>query len=490
MKNIYALVGTVSTLALASCSSVSNLNENLPISENVATQMSSPWKSEARPSSLGQDRMVRDGWLDSFQVPALSSFVEEVLQNSPDYQATAFRMQAASHNIQVAGADLLPSLGANFNASRTRVSNPDQTGNSLSLGLSARWEADVWGRLTDRKRSAASSYDVARYDYLGARLSLAARVSQAWFDVVEAEAQYDLARRTVVSYEGTVRIVRNRFNRGLSSGLDLRLTLSNLEAARASLSNRKNLRSQSKRSLEILAGRYPSASLKTTSILPDMITSVPAGLPSDLLDRRPDLQAAKARLMVAGYSSDVAKKALLPKFTLTASGSNSTETFSNLLKFDTIFWNMVGGITQPLFEGGKLRYAAKAERARFEAAKQDFASTMLAAFKEVEDALSSDKAFEERVRYTAKAAENAVAAEKVALDQYGQGLIKISVLLESQRQSLAQQSSLLLIKKQRINNRIALHLALGGDFTHSEDTQAWNNKEENSIKIEEEGKRS
>jgi len=434
--------------------------------------------------------MVRDGWLDDFQVPALSSFVDEVLLNSPNYKETAFRMEAASHNVRVSGASLLPTLEAGFDASRTRRSNPNTTNNELSLGLTARWEADVWGRLSDQKSSAAASYDVARYDFMGARLSLAAQVSQAWFDVVEARAQQELAQRTVDSYEGTVRIVRNRFNRGLSSGLDLRLTLSNLEASRSSLSNRENLLAQAKRTLEILAGRYPSASFKISGDLPEIISAVPAGLPSDILERRPDLQAAKSRLLVASYSTDAAKKALLPSFKLTASGNNSTDKFSDLLKFDNIFWNMVGGITQPLFEGGRLRYGAKAEQARFEAEKQAFARTLLAAFKEVEDALSSDKAFEERVRFTAKAAENAIAAEAVALDQYSQGLIKISVLLESQRQSLAQQSALLLIKKQRINNRIALHLALGGDFTHSEDTQARNNNETILSKVEKEGKAS
>ena len=119
-----------------------------------------------------------------------------------------------------------------------------------------------------------------------------------------------------------------------------------------------------------------------------------------------------------------------------------------------------------------MRYAAKGAESLFEAEKQVFARTLLAAFKEVEDALSSERALKEQVLHTGKAAENAMAAEKVALDQYGRGLIKISVLLESQRQSLAQQSQLISVKKQRVNNRIALHLALGGDFSSPEDIQA------------------
>ena len=163
---------------------------------------------------------------------------------------------------------------------------------------------------------------------------------------------------------------------------------------------------------------------------------------------------------------------MLPSFSITASGNNSSSNFSDLLRFDNIFWNLVGNMTQPIFQGGKLRYAAKGAEKLFEAEKQVFARTLLAAFNEVENALSSERALKEQVIHTGKAAENAMAAEKVALDQYGRGLIKISVLLESQRQSLAQQSQLISVKKQRINNRIALHLALGGDFSNPEDIQA------------------
>ncbi len=211
--------------------------------------------------------------------------------------------------------------------------------------------------------------------------------------------------------------------------------------------------------------------------LPDINTEIPVGVPINLLERRPDILSAKAKLLAAGYNSQAADKELLPSLSITASGSNSSSNFSDLLKFDNIFWNLVGNVTQPIFQGGKLRYRAKSQEALFEAEKQNFARILLNSFKEVEDALASERSLKEQVEHRAKAAENAVAAANVALDQYGRGLIKISVLLESQRQSLAQQSQLISIKKQRINNRISLHLALGGDFTNTEDIQALTNNE-------------
>ena len=173
---------------------------------------------------------------------------------------------------------------------------------------------------------------------------------------------------------------------------------------------------------------------------------------------------------------------MLPSISITARGSNTSADFSELLKFDNIFWNLVGGITQPIFQGGQLRNSAKAEQMNFEAQKQNYAQTLLRAFKEVEDALDNDRTLAARVEHTALAAENAVAAAEVALIQYSQGLVRIATLLQSQRQSLTQQSQLLSIKKQRINNRISLYLSLGGDF-YSDSTP--NNQENATINSQE-----
>ena len=465
MQSAKYLVLSVSVMALASCAAVPITDENLPLSD-----ISAKWSATA-PSSDGVAGAVQDGWLKDLEMSALSNFVDEVLRNNLDFQATAHRMEAAGFSAKIARGNLYPTLNASFGGSRQHVSNPGVTSNSLSLGFDARWEADVWGRLSAKTGAANADYAAVQADQQAARLSLAAQVTQTWFDVMEVDAQVALAKRTVESYERAARVVEKRFARGLNTGLDLRLVKSNLEASRASLSNRQNQLSQQKRRLEIFAGRYPAAKILAAGEIPNLKGDVPTGLPMNLLERRPDLRAAKARLLSAGYSSQAADKDMLPAFSITATGNNSSSNFSDLLKFDNIFWNLLGNITQPIFQGGKLRYAAKASQELFEAEKQVFARTMLTAFREVEDALSSERWLKEQVNHTEKAAMNAIAAGKVALDQYGRGLIKISTLLESQRQSLSQQSQLLSVRKQLINNRVALHLALGGDFTTGPDIQ-------------------
>lgn len=443
----------------------------------------------------GLETRVENGWLDDFEQASLSDFVVEVLNNNPNYNEVALRMQAAGFNADVAQGRLLPRVGASVSAARTGVDTPvASTSNSFSIGLDASWEADVWGKLSANAAAARSNYEVAQYDFYGARLSLAAQVAQSWFDVIEAKQQLDLSTRTVENFERTTNIINNRFKRGLTTGLDLRLSLSNLEDAKSTEKLRETLYRQTLRRLELFAGQYPSASMQILGEIPSELNDVPIGVPLDILERRPDIQAAKSRLYAAGYRAQAAEKALLPSISITARGNNTSEEFKDLLKFDNVFWNLVGGITQPIFQGGQLLYAAKAEQLNFEAQKQNYAQTLLRAFNEVEDALDNDKSLKERVEHIEISAQNAIAAEQVALEQYSQGLIRIATLLQSQRQSIAQQGQLISIKKQRVNNRIALYLSLGGDFTsevrnqentvsESQDYQLGEKQESNSGEI-------
>lgn len=449
---------TALVLCVSSCASLPVDDRELANSVDI--------NSEFQAASEQQSNVVERGWLDQLDMAALSAFVNEVMEKNPNYNEVALRMQATGYNADATAGRLLPRLGASVNASRTGVDMPvANTSNSFSLGLDASWEADVWGRLSANAAAARSNYEVAAYDYYGARLSLAAQVTQGWFDVIEAKQQWDLASSTVLNYVRATEIIRNRFERGLSSGLDLRLSITSLEAARATEAQREEAYRTVVRRLEILAGRYPAAALAVSGGIPDDLAIIPAGVPLELLERRPDLQSAKARLFGAGYRAQAAQKAMLPSISITSRGSNTSDEFGQLLKFDNVFWNLVGSITQPIFQGGQLRYTAKAEQLNFEAQKHNYAQTLLRAFKEVEDALDKDRSLAARVEHTELAAQNAIAAEAVALEQYSQGLIRISTLLQSQRSALTQQSQLLSVKKQRINNRISLYLSLGGDFS-------------------------
>ncbi len=460
MIKLRTLALTVSVIALVGCASIPISDKNLPKPIDMAQSWASLIKADKASA-------VQDGWLYDMNMPELNAFIDDVLQNSPNIKAVSHRMVASGYDARAAGAGFFPRLSANYKASKSKGG----AAVGHSLGLDASWELDVWGKLASSSGAADASYEEAMNKLQNAKFSLVAQAAQAWFDAIAAERQHDLALRTVRSYEGTYRIVHNRYKRGLIKGLDLRRAISALEEAKSTLSLRKAELGRLKRQLETLSGHYPAAAIKIAGKLPDEMSAVPVGLPSDILERRPDIRAAKARLYAVGYRSDSAYKGLLPSFSITARGSNSTEFFGDLLKFDNVFWNLIGNITQPIFQGGRLLNSAKASEARFEAEKQEFAKTLLRAFKEVEDALQNDQSYMKRVGHTAKAAENAMIAEKVALDQYSRGLVPISTVLQTHRQSLGQQGSLIRIKNQRINNRIRLHLALGGNFKKNQNKE-------------------
>jgi len=471
------LASSAMALMLTACASLPNVDNDMSDSLSI----NDSWKA-ANVTSIA----VENGWLETLKNSELSVFIDEVLVANPNYNEVALRMQAAGFTADASAGRLLPRIGASVDASRTGVNTPiSNTSNSYSVGLDASWEVDVWGKLSANVAAARSNYEVAEYDFYGARLSLAAQVAQGWFDVIEAKQQWDLSVGTVENYDRATTIIRNRFARGLSSGLDLRLSITSLEAARATEKQQESSYYQALRSLELFAGQYPAADMVVSGNIPDELDDIPVGVPLDILERRPDLKSARARLYAAGYRAQAAEKAMLPSISITSRGSNTSDEFGQLLKFDNVFWNLVGGITQPIFQGGQLKYTAKAEQLNFEAEKQNYARTLLLAFKEVEDALDNDRSLAARAEHTELAVENAVAAERVALQQYSQGLIRISTLLQSQRSSLTQQSQLISIKKQRINNRISLYLSLGGDFSNDGSSvsqeNASNNNEVNRV---------
>ena len=281
MNTSKLLVTSALSLILASCAS-------LPVDDGELTKsidINSNWQS----ANIGTAN-VENGWLDNLEMHELSEFVAQVLEKNPNYNEVALRMQAAGYSADATRGRLFPRVSGSLNASRSgrNTQLPDNAPlpnnlqiqniqSSYTVGLDAAWEVDVWGRLSADAAAARSNYEVAQHDFYGARLSLAAQVSQAWFDVIEAKQQLELASATVENYESATGIIRNRFARGLSSGLDLRLSITNLEAAKATEQQRDAAHNEALRRLELFAGRYPSATIEVIGQIPDQLAEISRG---------------------------------------------------------------------------------------------------------------------------------------------------------------------------------------------------------------------
>lgn len=406
-------------------------------------------------------------WVDELGDETLSKLIDEAIDNSFNLRASAARMRTAYANADIQGADRLPTLSANLDGRRAKQtsSGTKRIDNEFSLGLQSSWEIDLWQRLSHRTRSAVATAEATRADYEAARLSLAANIAKSWFSLVENRLQTDLSQRRVDNFKATLDVINDRYLSGIGDALDLRLARENHATAMSTLFGQKRSLAAAQRTLETLLGRYPSGALATSGHLVEVSTPIPSDQPLNLLEQRPDLRASKSRLVSASENQIDASRNLLPSLRLTASGGNSTSEFRDLLDWDSLFWNIAAGLTQPLFQGGRLKAQRNVAQSQLDEAFANYTQTALNAFREVETALASDPLLIQQLDAQKTAANEAREGADLALERYQAGINGIITLLDSKRRAFSAESTLLSTQLNLILNRIDLHLALGGNFS-------------------------
>ncbi len=408
---------------------------------------------------------VSEHWVDAFADPALSALVQESLAGNYDLKAAAARVDAAREQARIDGAGRWPQLffAPGYERARVRSAGLGSTEfGAFETLFTLDWELDVWGRIRAFQEGSIQAAAATEADFHAARLSLAARTAQAYFELAEARLQAEVAERSIEDRRIIVDLVRGRFARGLARGLDLRLALTDLANAEAQLAAARNRVQIVTRLLEVLLGRYPAADLTTKASLPGPPAPVPAGMPSELLGRRPDLIAAFDRLRAADFRVESAQKALLPRIALTATGGTRSPALTELVDPRAAVWNVAMGLLQALFTGGRLKGEIRLNRALAEEALNLYKNTALNAFREVEQSLAAEEWLRDQERALREAVEQTEASRKLAVYAYRHGFIEILTLLDSYRSTLNAQSAHLAVKRQLLSNRIELYLALGG----------------------------
>ena len=426
-------------------------------------------------TSASADAVVREWW-QSFSDDTLAELVTEAIDHNYDLRAAAARLEVASAQARIVGAEALPSVEAGLSGNRQRqnfIGFPipgaenqvlSRTFSNFGVSLAVSWELDLWGRIGAAKAAGVADFQAVEADLRAARLSVAAQTAKAWFALLEAERQRRLAEQARDSFERTAERIRDRYQVGLRSPLDLRLALSSVAGAQALLEQRLEQYDRASRQLEILLGRYPSASLMASPGLPILGDSPPAGLPSELVSRRPDLEAARRRLAAADYRWIEARTSLYPRFSLTTSGGTATNDLSELLLGSRFVWRLAGNLVQPIFQGGRLRAEVDASAGRSREALANFATQVLRAFAEVESALAAEAFLRNREHALEEAVAQSTASLRLANDRYTSGLEPIVTVLEAQRRSLDSEAALITVRRLKLATRVDLHLALGGGF--------------------------
>lgn len=429
---------------------------------------------------------VNEDWWRDLGNDGLDSLVVEALTYNHDLRAAAARVQAAVAQARMVGAERWPQADLGLNAQRQQqkfvglpipgagdaVLTSRSTAYGASLNLS--WELDLWGRIRNGTAAARADVQSSEEELRAARLSLVAQTIKAWLAAVEAHHQVELARATAGNHATTAAQVRERYERGIRPPLDLRLALTSESGAAAVVALRESQLQSALRQLEILAGRYPAAALSATNELPLLEGEVPAGLPSELLERRPDLLAAERGLAASVARVREAKAALFPRISLTASGGRTSAELEDLLSSQFNVWSIAANLAQPLFQGGRLRANVRLSEARAREATEGYAQTALEAFGQVETALANEQLLRVRAKELAEAASQSTAALALAEERYRSGLEDFVTVMEAQRRAFENESQLLAVRRELMANRIDLHLALGGGFRAPEATVSAN----------------
>jgi len=447
------LLLSATTLVLASCASTA------PLARGADAVAPSPavWASG---SELDSARI--SDWVSTFGDERLSQLIDEAVGQNPSLLAANARIRAARASARAANAGRLPGINADLGITQRETDISSSTSYSAGLGVS--WEADLWGRLASRAQAGMLEFEATDADYENARLSIAGQVSRAWFSLVEASLQTDLAERDLNAKRRSLSLIERRFEAGVSRSSDVRTFRSAVASSQATLASRRRIEAAAARSLEILLGRYPAGSIEHDADLPDLGELVGVGAPGELLARRPDLRAADARLQAAGLQADIARAALLPQLNLTGSLNTGGADPADILDIDTFVATVIGSLTAPIFNGGALRAERDRAQASAEAQLAAYAGTVLAAWREAEDAIYADNLLAERVDALQDAFEQAAAAEELVIRQYGSGLATVFELLDAQSRRFAAEGQYISARRERATNRIDIYLAIGGSF--------------------------
>lgn len=407
-------------------------------------------------------------WLASFDDPQLTSLVSEAVTRNYALEQERARLYAAERTVTIVRANRFPDLDVSLAGRRsgfTDSSGGRLTTESFTADVGARWEVDLWGRLSKQQQAAQLALGAQQARFEAVQRDLAATTAGAYFGVMEAKQLLEVAQRRLDNAVLSHDIVASGYRQGLNDALDLYLARNQVERQQANFAQQQQGLSETIANLQLSLARYPDGRMAIAGALPVITEPVPAGLPSELLTRRPDVQEAWLNLLSADASLAAAHKARFPSLSLVGSAGVTSVEFSELLDTDLSVWSITGGLTQPLFNAGRLNALEEQAAAGVRQVEQQYLRLVFQAFADVENEISRSVSLRERYTSFLDAETNSRAALDLALEQYQRGLVPYTTVLESQRQAFDAETTVVQLRNQLLQNRISLYLALGGEFS-------------------------
>ena len=410
-------------------------------------------------------------WWEAFHDPTLQGLLQTALANNYDLRTAVAQVEQARALAAVAWGAFFPSIGYEANIGRARggafgsvfviPGQPVPTQSSFVGLFTAAWEMDIWGRIRRQNEAARAQFLGTEEARRGVLLSLVSNVAQAYFELLELDAQLDIAKRNTDSFQSTYNLFRRRLEFGVASTLETSRAEGALGSAAATIPQLESQIAAKENEISVLLGRNPGPIPRGTPLFAQaVVPEIPVGLPSGLLERRPDLRQAEQQLVQANAQVGVAKANFFPQLTLTGLGGG----LNPQLKAFSHIWSLAAGLSGPIFQGGQILENYRAFVAAWEQAKFQYEQTVITAFQEVSSALI---ALEKLVQVEAEQARSVKAYDdsvRIALKRYAGGLASYYEVLEAQQLLFPAETQLAQTRANRLFTYVNLYKALGGGW--------------------------
>ena len=415
-----------------------------------------------------EDLKAEPDWWTGFRSPGLDRVMAEAAGGNLDLKAAVARIRQADATLRVSGAQLLPTLDLSMDATRQKSAGTQGSGrvaNAYGASLSTSYEIDFWSKNRYAQESAEALARASRFDWQTALMTVRASVATTYFAWLGARDQLAVARRNLANAEEVLAAIRDRQSLGMATSLEAVQQESVVAQARAAIPPLEQSVGQNRNALLLLTGRSAGlAGLPEENLESLAAPAVAAGLPSTLLERRPDVRYAEFRLISANADLGAARAALFPSLTLTAQYGFESLALSSLLNQGSALWSVAAGVTQPIFRGGALRGEVERQEGVYEELAVDYRQSVLSALSDTEDALIAVRQGAEKEKAQRAVVETARRSYDLSQDQMRAGTIDVLTLLDVQKTLFSAEDSLVQARLGHLQAIVGLVKALGGGW--------------------------
>jgi NodT family efflux transporter outer membrane factor (OMF) lipoprotein len=442
----------------------------------VAYKESGQWKA-AQP----MDDSPRGDWWTICQDPRLNDLMDTLNRQSPTIAQAEAQYRQAQALLRQAQSGLYPTVGVTASATRSgngssnsssslnnnvnsTTSSRSGVSNSFSLGVNASWEADVWGGVRRSIEAGEATQAASAAQLAAIRLSSQAQLATAYLQLVVADQQIQQLLESEKALQDTLTLTQNQSAAGIVSDANVALAESQLKSAQAQRVDRQLTRAQLEHAIAAALGQTPSGFTLAANDFEPHLPQIPAGLPSSLLERRPDIAAAERNVAAANARIGVAKAAFFPSLTLSASGGYRSDSFADWVSLPNRIWSLGPQLALTLFDAGLRKAQSDAAIAAYDDSVASYRITVLTAFQAVEDNLAGQAMLDQQAELQTAALAAARRSETITLNQYRAGIVGYINVLAAQNTRLSAENNLWNVKNRQYVNSVALIAAIGGQW--------------------------